>query len=244
MDMKNNQVCVWTAAQQSWLEEARAGNEKACNNLFCSMKSLLETVHRYSQDGLHPSRFGYDYNYSGRTFEQASGDIYIAFRGAVLRFDPTQGVPFGAYAVSDLRHRAMDWTRERKKDRHVVVGQRMDDGSSVGGEYCVLTQGDYDVSVNSFYEERSDSLCNEETHPVEACEIMDMVARIRSEVVTNDDSRLVEFVEKYLECCSDKKAMELVAEHMGVTRAMAYVYLDKLRALILPKYGSDFGVAA
>ena len=244
VNMKNNQVYTWTAKQQDWLEQAQSGNDGACSSLFCSMKDTLETVHRYSQDGLYPAKFDYDFNYNGFFNDTATTEIYTAFRDAVRRFDATQGVPFGAYAVNDLRHRAMDWTRDRQNDRLVMVGQRLNDGVDGNGDYCVLLQSDYDSFVDDYYASKSDSMCDAEAHPVEFCEIMDLVEKIRQEVIKSGDVRLLEFMNLYLECCCEKKAMEQIAERMQVTRAMAYVYMDRLRALIAPKFGPDYGAAA
>ncbi|MCQ2102268.1 MAG: hypothetical protein MJY98_03475 [Fibrobacter sp.] len=239
--MNNKQVYPWTAAQESWLTLAKRGNEIACGKLFNSMKNLLESVHRFSQDGLYPAKFGYDYNYSGRSFEEAYSDIYTAFRNAVRRFDASQGVPFGAYAVNDLRHRAMDWTRDRQNDHHVMVGQRLAD--SEDGEVRLLTQADYENAVNRSYEEKSLAI-DSETHPVEYCEMVDMVAKIRRELVEKGDKKLLEFVGLYLEYAGEKKVMDLVAEKMQVSRAMAYNYLGRLRNLVMPKFGQDLGIAA
>jgi len=235
---------VWTSKQQSLLDLAQAGDDVACGELFETMKELVENVHRYSQDGRYPTSFGHDFNHNGREFEQASSDIYDAFRNAVRRFDSSLKVPFGAYVVGEIKLRAKDWTRERQNDRHVVVGQRLSDGVDEGEKYRVLTDEDFGKSVNGYYEGKSESLFDSETHPVEYCEILDLVAKIRKDICDRGDSRLVDFVEYFMEYSGEKKAMDLIAERMGVTRAMTYVYLEKIRALILPKYGPDYGAAA
>jgi len=244
VDMNNRVSYVWTSQQQDLLRLASAGDEEACGKLFETMKGLLESVHRYSQDGQYPTSFGHDFNHNGRTFEQASGDIYIAFRNAVRRFDGSLRVPFGAYVVAEIKLRAMDWTRDRQSDRHVVVGQRLSDGSEVDGKYRLLTDEDFGRSVTAYYEGKSESLSDSETHPVEYCEIMDLVCRIRREICRHGDPRLVDFVKYFMQYGGEKKSMDLIAERMGVTRAMTYVYLDRIRSLIVPKYGEDFGVAA
>lgn len=230
-------INVWTAEQQNWLNEAKAGNEEACGKLFESMSGLMENVHRYSQDGLHPKNFGYGLNYNGRTYEEASGDIYGAFCNAVERFDSTIGVPFGAYAVNEIRRRAMDWTRNRQNDRHVTVGKRLGNVSEDGGESAVLSDKDYESAVNEYYSEKSNSLFDSETHPVEYCEIKDMICKIRRELVLNGNARLVDFMELYLEYGGEKGAMDRIAERMGVARAMAYNYLGMIRELIVPMFG-------
>lgn len=230
---------VWTAQQQHLLNLAKAGNEQACGRLFESMKNMLESVHRYSQDGHFPSKFGYDYNFKGRTFEEASGEIYLAFRNAVSRFDSSLKVPFGAYVVNEIRLRAKDWTRDRQNDRLVLVGQSLSDDS-----YQVLSQEDYEEAVNNFYEGKSQSKGDSETHPVESCEIMDLVSKISGSLTENGEQRLVDFVTSFLEFAGEKGTMDSVAECMGVSRAMAYVYLDLIRKKAKNKLKNDFFIAA
>lgn len=232
--MSNHEV--WSAKQQSWLTLAKNGDRGACDNLFVSMKERLESVHRYSRDGLYPTEFGCSFNSNGRTFAEASSDVYEAFCNAVKRFDELLGVPFEAYAAGEIRRRAMDWVRSRQKDRLVTVGRRFDDEK--GGDFHVLTQADYESSVNNYYVQKTCSLCDGETHPVECCEIEDMVTKIRVELQKNGDLRLVNFVEFFLEYAGEKKAMDMIAERMGVTRAMAYIYLNKVRSLVVPKFGA------
>lgn len=234
-----NKILVWTVGHQQLLDQARQNDRKAMNMLYDNLHEYLAGVHSHSQDGLYPSKFGKTFNYNGRSYEEASSDVHKVFEHCVMDFSESFGVPFLAYLVNEVKLRAMDWARSRKNDRFLRVGQLKsgDEGECFG-------EADFEKSCADYYADRSQDMTDSETHPVESLEIADMIRKIFATVRKSGNQKLMTFLECYLECGQGKGAMSEVAERMHVTRAAAYIYLNKVRELLREDFGEFFNTAA
>lgn len=241
MKCKNsaNNKLNWTAEQQQLLTMAQSGNKIAQDRLYDSLHEFLKMVHSHTQDGQFPSRFCNTFNFNGRTFEEAVSDVYGVFEKCVTEYDSSFGVPFGAYLVGELKHRAMDWVRNRKNDRLVRVGQRISDD-----EEKFLDATGYEKVCDDYYAEISGDVCDEETHPVEYAENMELVEKVFATVKESGDEKLIKFLDEYYEYGLEKNGMEVIASHMDVTRTATYNYLKQVRNLLRPKFGEFFANAA
>ncbi len=229
---------TWTKNHQQLLSLAKAGDVDARNKLFDELKEFLQMVHSHTQDGQFPDIFGRTFNFNGRTFEEASDDVFEVFKKSVLSFNASYKVPFGAYLVGELKLRAKDWTRNRSNDRLVRVGQAIDQ------ERGKLDEAGYEKACGDYYAEISGDCCDEETHPVEYVENMDMVKKIFETVKESGNEKLIKFLDEYYEYGLEKNGMEVVADHMDVGRTAPYNYLKQVRELLRPKFGEFFANAA
>lgn len=229
---------VWNTRHQQELFLAQQGIKKYLKSLYSSMQGFLEGVHSHTQDGLYPTNFGRTFNYNGRTFEEASGDVFELFRKCVKDYRSAYNVPFPAYVVKMLKHRAKDWVRDRTNEREVREGQRLNDDGD-----CLTHEG-YEAACSSYYEERSLSLYDPETHPVEYVEIKDLIEKVKRKVVASGDLTLIQFIKVFEECIDFKNAVPETADRMGVVRATIYNYLDRLRALLRDEFAEYFALAA
>lgn len=232
-----NNKLNWTAEQQQLLTMAQNGNKLAQSKLFNSLHGFLKVVHSHTQDGQFPSKFSNTFNFNGRTFEEASGDVYGVFEKCVKTYDRSFRVPFGAYLVGELKHRAMDWVRNRQNDRLVRVGQQVSDGE-------LLDEIGYEKACSDYYAEMSGDVCDEETHPVEHAENMELFKMVFAAVQESGDEKLIKFLNEYYEYGLEKNGMQVIADHMDVTRTATYNYLNQVRNLLRPKFGEFFANAA
>lgn len=229
----------WTAEQQKLLAMAQGGDKIAQGKLYASLHEFLKMVYSHTQDGQFPSKFSNTFNFSGRTFEEAASDVYGVFDKCVREYDSSYGVPFGAFLVGELKHRAMDWVRNRQNNRLVRVGQRV----SVDDEK-VLDATDYEKACDDYYAEISGDSSDAETHPVEYAENMELFNMVFATVRESGDEKLIKFLDEYFEYGLEKNGMEIVAERMDVTRTATYNYLKQVRNLLRPKFGDFFANAA
>lgn len=229
----------WTKAHQQLLVHAKAGNEDARNKLYDELHEFLKMVHSHTQDGQFPGNFGRTFNFSGRTFEEASDDVFEVFKKCVNSFDPSFKVPFGAYLVEELKRRAKDWVRNRSNDRLIRVGQVRDQERGL-----LLDDAGYEKACSDYYAEISGDVCDEETHPVEYAENMDLFKKIFATVKESGNEKLIKFLDEYYEYGLEKNGMEVVADHMDVSRTAPYNYLNQVREMLRPKFGEFFANAA
>ncbi|MCQ2092204.1 MAG: hypothetical protein MJY85_05945 [Fibrobacter sp.] len=230
---------TWNQTHQQLLGKAQAGDDTARNQLFNELKVFLEMVHCHTQDGQYPSKFSNTFNFNGREFEEASDDVFEVFKKCVQSYDASYKVPFGAYLVGELKLRAMDWVRNRKDDRLLRVGQTLDKERGI-----VLDEGGFEKACGDYYAEISGDCCDEETHPVEYVENMDLVKKIFETVMESGNEKLIKFLDEYYEYGLEKNGMEVVADHMDVGRTAPYNYLKQVRELLRPKFGEFFANAA
>ncbi len=234
-----NNKLNWTAGHQKLLVRAQGGNQFAHEALFNGLYDFLKVVHSHTQDGQFPSKFGNTYNFNGRSFEEASSDVYGVYTKCVKDYNASFGVPFGAYLVGELKHRAMDWVRNRSNDRLIHVGQFVSDETRTR-----LDDAGYEKACSDYYAEISGDCIDEETHPVEYYENQELVQKVFEIIHDTKDETLIKFLDIFYKYGLEKRGAEEVAKRMNVTRTAVYNYLKKVRAAIKPKLGDDFANAA
>ncbi|MCF0220934.1 MAG: hypothetical protein HUK19_01430 [Fibrobacter sp.] len=234
-----NNILKWSLAHQQLLDRAQAGDDLARNNLFNELESFIESVHCHTQDGQFPTKFGNTFNFNGRTFEEASDDVFEVFQKCVQSYDVSYNVPFGAYLVGELKLRAMDWVRNRQNDRLACVGQVIDEMQGT-----VLDETGFEKACGNYYAEIHGNGCYAETRPAEYAENVELVHLIFDEVKKSGDAKLVKFLDEFYEYGMEKNGMQVVADHMHVTRTATYNYLKQVRAILRPKLGEFFAKAA
>ena len=155
-----------------------------------------------------------------------SSDGYIVFYKAVMNYDKSLGVPFGAYVAQKIGWQLANDKRDNsKREKRVILSSKMqanDSGVSTEDPFAVLLE-----RIPSKEDVEGD------------CFRKDAILKIKR--VAAGAPRLFEYFEACQELCNQgfRGSDAEVARYMGCTRASTGTYRKKLVRL-LAEHGLDF----